>query len=585
MLARSQPWRRVQSLQQLGTLFGDFARFTGKRRGSRAAILLLLGSLMEGIGLLLLVPLLGIVLGASTGSERIDAFTRQLNDLTPGASPTMRLALLLGIFSVLLAVRAWIIMARDLNLAKLHIGFVEHRRLRIIELLAGTRWDALSRLQHGRITHVLGGDIQACGDAVQLLLLCGVAAAMLVSQIALAFLLSPILTIAVLALLTAAALLLWPLLRQSRRMGAALTDSNLQLVTRTSHFLGGLKLAMSQDLQRSFVREFEATIGHARDRKIEFVRQRTGSQLALTALAALVAGCAILAGLSQLGLAPPTLIAFLFVLARINGPAAQIQTAGQHVFHSLPAYSKIKELEAELARAQTDPEPGPATSCSRLTGRIEFKGVLFEHGRNGGVRNLDLAIEAGEFVGVTGPSGAGKTTFADLLVGLYPPQGGSISVAGRPLAGEVLASWRRSLGYVAQDPFLFHDSIRRNLLWARPDAEESELWAAIEAAGAGDLVRRVGLDVVVGERGTLISGGERQRIALARALLRRPALLLLDEATNAIDAEGERRIFEELTASSHRPTMIMIAHRDTSLALCDRILVFEQGRLMRDERL
>src|SRR5262249_44926681 len=146
-----------------------------------------------------------------------------------------------------------------------------------------------------------------------------------------------------------------------------------------------------------------------------------------------------------------------------------------------------------------------------------------------GVSALSLRLLPGTFVGIAGTSGAGKTTFADLLVGLLKPQAGRITVGGAPLDAALLASWRSQLSYISQDPFLFHDSVRRNLLWARPGASEAEMWDALALAGADAIVRRMegALDAVVGERGSLVSGGERQRIALARALLRRPRLLVM----------------------------------------------------------
>ena len=152
------------------------------------------------------------------------------------------------------------------------------------------------------------------------------------------------------------------------------------------------------------------------------------------------------------------------------------------------------------------------------------------------------------------------------------------------LDNATLASWRAQLSYVSQDPFLFHDTVRRNLKWSWPNASEADMWQALEVAGAAGIVRGMagGLDAIVGERGSLVSGGERQRIALARALLRKPRLLMMDEATNAIDIAGERQLLERLGAMEPRPTIVMIAHRNESLAQCDQVLHLEDGRLLRE---
>ena len=292
--------------------------------------------------------------------------------------------------------------------------------------------------------------------------------------------------------------------------------------------------------------------------------------------------------------APSTLIAFLFVLARMNGPGIQLQAGLQSIFHSLPAYGKIKQLQSELAAAQRGGDAAVSAPGTIAGGDIKFREVSFWHDdrepsedRAGGIFEVTLTIRTASFLGLIGPSGAGKSTFADLLVGLYPPRKGEILVGGAPLANAALRSWREQVSYVSQDPFLFHDSIRGNLLWARPSAEEADLWEALRRAGADGLVRSMeqGLDTVVGERGTLLSGGERQRIALARGLLRRPRLLVLDEATNAIDIEGERKILEDLRDGTSAPTILMIAHRQSSLNLCDYLIELRNGRVVADGRL
>jgi ATP-binding cassette subfamily C protein len=217
-------------------------------------------------------------------------------------------------------------------------------------------------------------------------------------------------------------------------------------------------------------------------------------------------------------------------------------------------------------------------------GDIAFESVSFIHrfptgavtdeGTDGVVRDLNLTIGQGEFLVITGTSGAGKTTLMDLLAGLYRPTSGRIAVGGRTLGPTMLAAWRRGLAYVPQDPFLFNDSVRHNLAWANPAADEAQMWQTLEMTGAKSLVRRMenGLDTVVGERGTLVSGGERQRIALARALLRKPKLLILDEATSALDSETEHSVLARLRDMKMRPTIILIAHRTENLAVGDRVV-------------
>jgi ATP-binding cassette subfamily C protein len=280
----------------------------------------------------------------------------------------------------------------------------------------------------------------------------------------------------------------------------------------------------------------------------------------------------------------------------MNGPAMQIQGGALLVAHSLPAYEAIKTLEDELARAQD--APPAAAAGPPPAGAIVLRSVTFLHetgqreadlreagqGRvagPGGVLDLNLTIEPHEFLGVRGASGAGKTTLADLIVGLFPPQSGEITVGGAALSGAALARWRETIGYVCQDPLLFHDTIRGNLLWAKPGASDEALWRALGLAGAQDFVEKMagGLDTLVGDRGMLLSGGERQRLALARALLRTPPVLVLDEATSAVDPVGERAILERLRALEPAPTLVMIAHRLESLALCDRVVVLQEGRL------
>jgi len=243
--------------------------------------------------------------------------------------------------------------------------------------------------------------------------------------------------------------------------------------------------------------------------------------------------------------------------------------------YTLPSFLAVRALGEQLGEAAgaTSPVPSPPP------GPIALDGVTYRHAGGGGVADVTLTVPPGAFVGIAGASGAGKTTLVDLLITLLSPQSGELRVGGVSLHGARATGWRDRLAYVPQEGFLFHDSIRRNLGWGAGALDDAALWDALALAGADALVRALpeGLDTVVGERGALLSGGERQRLAIARALLRRPRLLVLDEATNAIDAASEAMLLARLAALDPRPTIVMISHRAESLGVCDQVITIERG--------
>ncbi len=564
---------------------GAFVSYAG-RQWIVASFFVLAGAFLESLGLFLLVPLLGVVFAGTGGGGR---WRTQLNALFAMAgveSALGRLLILLAIFAGLMALRAIVISVRTVKLAQLQTGFVVSEQKRIAALLGAARWQQLVGLRHARVTHVISGDMNRMREAAYFLLQGVSAAVMLLFQWILTFVLSPPIAGIAMVLLVAGAFAIVPMLRRARAIGRYLMDANLALLDTTGQFLGGLKLAISQNLHKRFVAEFGDTLDVLTRRQIDYTRQQTHGALALSTLTSLVGGALVLIGFTLFHTDPAVLTALLIVIVRMMGPAAQIQQAVQNLAYALPAYEKIKALETELSfSARND---APAAPVGALPdGPIVFKDVSFTHrdagdGAARGVWNLNLRIAPGEVLGIAGASGAGKTTFADLLVGLIAPQTGAITIGGEPLDDALLARLRANLAYVSQDPFLFHDTVRRNLDWARQSVSESEIRDALAATGADAVVARMehGLDTVVGERGILISGGERQRIALARALLRKPKLLVLDEATSAIDPDGERAIIANLLKLAPRPTIVMIAHRAESLEHCSRVIRFENGHIV-----
>ncbi len=563
----------------------DFLAFGG-RRVPTAAALVGLGALVEGVGVLMLVPLLAIITGGQDAAGLVGQMTRWMLDQIPFESRVGQLAVPLAVFAGLMALRSLIILRRDLALAGLTIGYVETLRLTLTRRLVAADWGTISQISHARIAHLMTTEIQRCGMAATFAVQAGVAVVMLVVQIALAFVLSPPLALLTLAMLMITAVVLAPFLRRARVAGSAIGKNRMGLIRDTGLFLGGLKQAFSHNRENAFLGQVEGILTEMHEVQVNFTRQQTIARLALTGMSALIGGVALLVGYGVLGLGPSILMALLFVLARIGGPAGQLQQGAVHLVNALPAFEQVDALDRELAAAGRPAETLTGPPLARGA-PVTFESVGYLHRSAEGVHGvtgLSLVIEPGAFVGVGGASGAGKTTFVDLLAGLYPPQSGAISVGGRALDAATARAWREQVAYVSQDPFLFNDTVRSNLLWSAPEASEADLWDALALCGAEAVVRRLpeGLDTTVGERGGLVSGGERQRLALARAVLRKPDLLILDEATSAIDVQSESDILSRLREACPGMTVVIVAHRAESLAPCDRLLTLEGGRLVAD---
>jgi ATP-binding cassette, subfamily C, bacterial len=277
------------------------------------------------------------------------------------------------------------------------------------------------------------------------------------------------------------------------------------------------------------------------------------------------------------------LLLLLYLFAMITRMLVRVQLHYHEFITESPALTTVREMEA---RCEAAAEPEPARSEGiELREAARLEGVSFAYQDSGEpliISDRDLTIPAGKTTAIVGPSGAGKSTIADLVMALIGPNEGRVLVDERPLRAEQKRAWRSKIGYVPQDTFLFHDTVRENLLWARPDAHDGELREALRLAAAEDFVSRLpeGMETVLGDRGVRLSGGERQRLALARALLRKPSLLILDEATSNLDSENERRIQSAIEELHGSMTILIITHRLFTTRSADVIYVLEQGRLV-----
>jgi ATP-binding cassette subfamily C protein len=400
---------------------------------------------------------------------------------------------------------------------------------------------------------------------------------MLLVQFALAALLSPSMALIALVLVGGGLLASRVWLRRGSRSGREISAVHQRSAAAAFRLHAGLKAAMAQGTAPQFLREYRATLNDLSRELIVYDRDRSLAQNIASGGAALCAALLLVIGDRVLQLPFALLLTLIVLFSRMAGPALQFQQSLQGLSAHVPSFAQLRHrFGSSAAGAVAGADAAPLEWRELVLDRATYR----HPGGEGGTQELSLSIASGEWVALSGPSGAGKTTAADLVAGLLRPQSGSVAVDRQPLEGETLDGWRHSLAYVGQTDTVFDDTVRGNLLAEGATADDAAMWSVLEAVGLGERIQAFPeqLDAQVGDRGSSLSGGERQRLTIARALLRNASLLILDEATNALDAAGEQSVLGHLRALQPRPAALLIAHRPGPLALCDRVVEIDKGR-------
>jgi len=280
------------------------------------------------------------------------------------------------------------------------------------------------------------------------------------------------------------------------------------------------------------------------------------------------------------GVSLGTVIAFTAFLQRLYGPVSALANIQVNILGSVALFERLFEYLDMLVEIEDRPN---AVRLELVEGRIQFDRVTFRYQRERDVlKDVSFTIEPGQLVALVGPSGSGKTTISNLMPRLYDPSEGVVRLDGHDLRDVELQSLGKQIGMVTQETFLFHATIRDNIRYGRPEASNEDVTAAAKAANIHELIESLpdGYDTVVGERGHKLSGGEKQRMAIARVILKAPKILILDEATSALDSHSEAAIQAALEQLMVSRTSLVIAHRLSTILAADQILVLEDGRLV-----
>jgi ATP-binding cassette, subfamily C, bacterial len=545
-----------------------------------AVVIMTFTSLTEGVGVALLFPILQVAGFNLANQGHVGHYTGEVRDLLvrSGLPPPLWLASLLLIFMLLMALRSLFSRVQSVLTFRTVLSYELALGRQLYQAIIQADWLFLVRRRSSDFTHALTAELTRVATCTYLFI--GTLANAILAGVYIAIALKLSAGMTSLVLTTGALMLLmsrrW--LRAVHQSGTAVSESVSEVYSAATEHLQNLKAMKFYDAQSSDLAMFTSLQSSALQQTLSNTRSQAAAAFWFEAGSLVVLGAIIFASLQILNVAPASILLLLAVFTRLFPRLAAGQSQLQAFLGELPAFKNVMTLYGDcVANAELPRASGSGLRLAHEI-RLERIGFRYDPQRPAVLKDLSLTIPAGKVTAIVGSSGAGKSTVADLVDGLLSPLTGRVLVDGAELTPQSARAWRRHVGYVAQDTVLFHDTVRANLHWANPDTSEREMRESlIQAAAEFVFELPQGLDTKVGDRGTLLSHGQRQRIALARALLRKPALLILDEATSSLDLDNEKRILDAINHLPGRPTVLLIAHRISAIQRADMIYVMEDG--------
>lgn len=541
-------------------------------------ICLLSANLAAGVGIATMLPLLTIATDTDSSSPAL----KMARDFFEDAGLPLEVAPLLIIVVLALVVKSVLI-----YVANCYTGFAvtevaTRYRKKAIRLFMDSQWQWYVQQPPGRLNHALMGLTSAVGSSYR-------SAASFVAQsvetavlIVVALFVSwKVAVIGALAGIVIAAVL-DRFVRRSRRVGRKEIIRQRELAVVWGNTSGNFKVLKGMARERAFLRMFEDKLMEWRSAARKQVVNKEARSVFQDIIFAFLAGLGAYLAVVVWGLPIVELIVIFLIINRAVRGIGKLQ--GFYQLAVAGEYPYI-ELQAVMSEIREAAEPDLGTVPAEFKSGCHFEGVTFSYGKVPVLNSVDLEIPFGEITVITGPSGAGKTTIADLALGIYRPLEGRITIDGLPLEEMSLRSWRRLVGYVAQDPGLYHDTVLANIRLGDSSITIEMAEEALRQSEAYDFIskRQEGIYTVLGQTGMRFSGGQRKRIALARAVVRRPRLLILDEVTSALDPESEAIICQSVRKLARDMAVLAITHRPAFLEIADRVYELNDGNLRRIE--
>lgn len=547
-------------------------------------VFMLLDGLTSGIGIVILIPILSFT--GITGQENTSVpFIKNLLSILHQYNLKIQLILVLSVFIVLIVIQALINYKLNVLNTEIVQGYTKFMRINLYKKLISSEWSYFSKSKKSDITSTFTNEISIIASGTIYFLRILSQLLISVAQLTVAFMMSVPLTLFVMLCGIIILFLMKASFSKSKNLGKSLRLINQSLLSEIEEQLNGVKEVKSYGIETAQLKNFAQFSENVEKNMKDFTIVQSKSGMFYKISAAIVISLLFFVTVFYLDVKPVSLIILIYIFAKLWPMFTSFQNNLQNIFSMIPSFIS---LQNNLQALDNHREYINASSSNKemnsLNHFITFKNICFKYGNTQNFRlyNINFEIKAYSTTAIVGKSGSGKSTLTDLLLGLLKPEYGEIICDNTIINTNNLSLWRKKIGYVPQDSFLFNATIKENLLRFNSLVSDTDINYALSISDCMEFVNNLPqkLDTVIGDKGIRLSGGQRQRLVLARALLRKPEVLVLDEATSSLDNESEYKIQKTIENLSGKLTIVIIAHRLSTIKNADNIIVIEDGRIV-----